>query len=381
MKRLVILFCLLGFIFSQIHPKEVKITRDKTMVRDGPGNFYDSIYILKLGTKLKYVKPSSQDPGWIEVDYRGKQGFVSEMALKEKEGSSSDPFGDMDDDFGFEQANNEIAPGSYTAAIKGFAIDYSKKKGYTGVSVDEAMKITGFGKKDFQKVMKETKLAYFPKKGELLGVKDAFINDRMEAIGLAVSLAVLKDGIVYDLAMTKRLNVIANILIRQTWDYDKRYKLWIIQDPEPVAFSGPGGYVFISDSLIKLLTDYRELVAVIGHEVGHIALRHGIRDIALEQARYSAQRAFDELDTHLDDDSLRLSKELEQVIEQAQKACALVRDDYMEDEADDFSMELLRRYKIDKRYLISALQKVHAKLGSKYPRYKKQLAQRINRIK
>lgn len=381
MKRLVILCLLLVLVLPVGQAKEVKIARDKTMIKDGPGNFYDSLYILKLGTKLEYVKPSNNDPGWIEVAYRGKQGFVSEMALKEKGGGSSDPFGDMDDDFGFDQADNEIAPGSYTAAIKGFAVDYSKKKGYTGVSVEEAVQITNFGKKDYQKVMKETKLAYFPKKGELLGIKEAFINDRMEAIGLAVSLAVLEEGIVFDRAMTKRLNVITNILIRQTYDYDKQYRLWIIKDPEPVAFSGPGGYIFISDSLIKLLTDYRELVAVIGHEIGHVALRHGIRDIAIEQARHSASKAFDELDSHLDDDSLKLSKDLEQVIEQAQKACALVRDDHMENEADDFSMELLRRYKIDKRYLVSALQKVHSRLGSKYPRYKKQLAERIKRIK
>ena len=122
-------------------------------------------------------------------------------------------------------------------------------------------------------------------------------------------------------------------------------------------------------------------MAIIGHEIGHIALRHGIHDLAIEQARYSAESAFDELETDFDEETLKLSNELEEVVEQAVKACVLVRDDKQEYEADAISVELLKRYKIKKKYLISALNKVNFALGNKYPRYKTQMEKRIKKLK
>jgi Zn-dependent protease with chaperone function len=230
--------------------------------------------------------------------------------------------------------------------------------------------------------MRETKMAYFPKDdGEYIGIKEGYINDRMKAIGLTVSLNVLKQGVVTDENMTKKLNVIANILNRQTWDYDVTFRVWIIKDDEPVAYSGPCGYIFVSNTLLEVLTDYKELVAVIGHEIGHIAMRHGIKDLALEQARYSAEQAFEELDSHMDKDTLEISEDLDEIMKTAMEACALVRDDKEEYEADAISKELLRRYKIDSKYLINALKKISFELGSKYPQYKKQIQKRIKKLK
>lgn len=303
------------------------------------------------------------------------------MALKEEQKKvSSDPFADLD--FGDVDAKTkqQIAPGSYTAAIKGFAVDYAKKKGYKKFNIEDFWKITEFKPKHVIKVRNETKLAYFPKKGELIGLADTLINQNMSALGLAASMDVLQQGMFMDEEMTRRLNVIANIVNRQTIDYDVQYHVWILNDSAPLAFSGPGGFIFISKGLMKLLTDNREIVAVIAHEVGHIAMRHGIRDLAIEQARYSAEAAFDELETHMDAETLLISDDLELVVEQAVNACALVRDDKEEYEADEISRELLRRYKIHKKYLINALKKMSRSLGNEYPRYKNQLNLRVRKL-
>ena len=244
---------LLLFTFISLEAKTIKIARDRTLLKDGPGNFYDTIIVLKIGTKVQYIKDSDEDLGWIQVEYNSKKGYVSKMALKEVKKSSGDMFADLDmSDIDIE-TKKQIAPGSYTAAIKGFALDYSRKKGYSKTNIDDLMAITEFKKKDFFKVRRETKLAYFPKEGELIGIKEGFINQRMSAIGLSASLGVLQQGVAMDVKMTKRINIIANILTRQTWDYDVRYRAWIIKDKEPVAFSGPGGYIFISDTLLKII--------------------------------------------------------------------------------------------------------------------------------
>lgn len=45
------------------------------------------------------------------------------------------------------------------------------------------------------------------------------------------------------------------------------------------AFALPGGYVYISRGLLIQIKDESELAAVLGHETGHVAARHGIKHL------------------------------------------------------------------------------------------------------
>ncbi|HUO44778.1 MAG TPA: M48 family metallopeptidase [Burkholderiales bacterium] len=45
----------------------------------------------------------------------------------------------------------------------------------------------------------------------------------------------------------------------------------------PNAFALPGGTIVITDSLIELATDDRQITAVLAHEIGHVRNRHGLR--------------------------------------------------------------------------------------------------------
>jgi predicted Zn-dependent protease len=131
-----------------------------------------------------------------------------------------------------------------------------------------------------------------------------------------------------------------------------------------------------------MLTDYREIVAILAHEIGHIAMRHGYRDLAIDTARENMKESFDELDSEtLTEEEMELSDELQSIIDSAVEALKLVRDDIEEYEADDVALELLRRYKINRSYLKNTLAKVYLKLGSSYPEYKTQFERRISRIK
>ncbi len=303
------------------------------------------------------------------------------MALAAPSSNAKDKFRDMDFS-DFDNATKQtISPAGYTAAIKGFVIDYSRKKNLKQIDYNKLMAITEFKPADVSRVRKETKLSYFPKQGELIGVKDAFIGQNMRAIGIAASYDVLQRNIVMDAEMTKRINVIINILNRQTYDYDVKYRAWIINDPDPLAFSGPGGYIFVSSKLLEMLTDYRQLVAILAHEIGHIALRHGIYDLAVEQARYSADEAEKELDAEtLNDDEIALTRDLESAVDEARKACALVRDDKEEFAADDVALELLKRYRIDGKYLVDALKKIDIAITGAHEEYRSQMERRIERL-
>ena len=57
------------------------------------------------------------------------------------------------------------------------------------------------------------------------------------------------------------------------------YRFLILDTPEVNAFSGPGGFVFVTKGLIQLTSNEAELAAVLAHEVSHVALQHGVKAI------------------------------------------------------------------------------------------------------
>ena len=51
----------------------------------------------------------------------------------------------------------------------------------------------------------------------------------------------------------------------------------LLNSPVNNAFAIPGGYVYVTRQLMALMNDEAELAGVLGHEVGHVAARHGQR--------------------------------------------------------------------------------------------------------
>lgn len=43
------------------------------------------------------------------------------------------------------------------------------------------------------------------------------------------------------------------------------------------AFSGPGGYIYVTTGLLRFLSGIDEMAGILGHEVAHIALRHAAK--------------------------------------------------------------------------------------------------------
>jgi predicted Zn-dependent protease len=63
-----------------------------------------------------------------------------------------------------------------------------------------------------------------------------------------------------------------------------KFSFHLLADPRTVnAFALPGGPIFITEGLLRLLRTEGELAAVLGHEIGHVIARHSSERLAKQQ--------------------------------------------------------------------------------------------------
>lgn len=66
----------------------------------------------------------------------------------------------------------------------------------------------------------------------------------------------------------------------------KGYFFAVIEDRHVNAFSAPGGFVFVTTAALRAMKNEDELACVLGHEIGHVMDRHGIRYV-LDQQKFA----------------------------------------------------------------------------------------------
>jgi len=110
------------------------------------------------------------------------------------------------------------------------------------------------------------------------------LSDREEYyLGRGVSATILsKYAPSKNTSLNSYVNKVANVVAAystypETYD---GYHAIVIDTDEVNAASAPGGFIFVSKGLLKLLKSEDELAAVIAHEVGHIALKHGVSAVS-----------------------------------------------------------------------------------------------------
>ena len=119
---------------------------------------------------------------------------------------------------------------------------------------------------------------------ELKGLLGGTSQEEEVAIGRQIAGNLLGAApLVKDPALQQYVNEVGRWVATQSERPDLDWHFGIIDSDDVNAFAIPGGYVYVTRGLYRLLTNEAELAGVLGHEIGHVVRRHHLK--LLKQSR------------------------------------------------------------------------------------------------
>lgn len=145
------------------------------------------------------------------------------------------------------------------------------------------------------------------------------------------------------------------------------YVFTLVESKEVNAFAVPGGFVFVTTGMLDFLKDEDELAAILGHEMGHMELRHGVKAVGKEKV-LQIFNLLKEIGTRGGEDGEGLSQQAQELIDSVfGKMFAAIRNGYgvdIESQADWRSLQLCARLGYDTMALHEVLERFKAEKGS-----------------
>jgi predicted Zn-dependent protease len=104
------------------------------------------------------------------------------------------------------------------------------------------------------------------------------------AIGRQISGNLLGAApLVKDAKLQKYVNQVGAWVASQSERPDLPWHFGVIQSDDVNAFAAPGGYIFVTLGLYRLLQNEADLAGVLGHEVGHVIRKHHLKILQQSQ--------------------------------------------------------------------------------------------------
>ncbi len=83
--------------------------------------------------------------------------------------------------------------------------------------------------------------------------------------------------LVRDDALQRYVNLVGNWVALQSGRNDVTWRFGVLDTEDINAFAAPGGYVFVTRGLYRLLNNEAELAGVLGHEIAHVTQKHHLK--------------------------------------------------------------------------------------------------------
>lgn len=86
--------------------------------------------------------------------------------------------------------------------------------------------------------------------------------------------------IITDPEITRYITVLGDSLARVADQRNLDWHFYVVDQAEINAFAVPGGYIYVNRGLIERAATLSELAGVLGHEIGHVTMRHSMEQMA-----------------------------------------------------------------------------------------------------
>jgi beta-barrel assembly-enhancing protease len=105
----------------------------------------------------------------------------------------------------------------------------------------------------------------------------ASTNQEVEMGQQAAAQATHQLPMVHDPEIDRYINILGDSLASVADTRGLEWHFYIVNSPEVNAFALPGGFVFVNRGLIERVDSLDELAGVLGHEIGHVTMRHSVK--------------------------------------------------------------------------------------------------------
>ena len=116
---------------------------------------------------------------------------------------------------------------------------------------------------------------------ELAGIRPAAALDE-KAVGEEVYDDLRDSGdLLFDSPFYEHLNEVGQLIaasVGKRYEYPIRF--YIVKGDSPNAFSVPGGFIYVNEPLLRMVSNRDELGGVLGHECGHMIEHHVAKRMA-----------------------------------------------------------------------------------------------------
>ncbi len=90
-------------------------------------------------------------------------------------------------------------------------------------------------------------------------------------------------GLVQDSALQAYVSSLGKQMAARSERPQLPWSFAVVDDPVVNAFALPGGFIFVTRGILGHFNSEAELVAVLGHEIGHVTAKHSVRQISRAQ--------------------------------------------------------------------------------------------------
>lgn len=88
---------------------------------------------------------------------------------------------------------------------------------------------------------------------------------------------------VQDAEVVRYINLLGDSIARVADDRSLDWHFYVVDSREVNAFAVPGGYVYVNRGLIERTTKMSQLAGVLAHEIGHVTMRHSVKQMQAAQ--------------------------------------------------------------------------------------------------